>query len=58
MTFLNFMKRNQKQIRGQVVKVEKTTKHVENHKIFILTLTKKFRVADERYMLYKFTQYT
>ena len=33
------MKRNQKQIRGQVVKVEKTTKHVENHKIFIVTLT-------------------
>ena len=52
------MNKNPQKITQQVAKLEKTTKQVQNHKIFIITLTEKFRVADERYMLYKFTQYT
>ena len=43
---------------GKYSKLEKTTKQVQTHKIFITTLIKKFSVADYWYMLYKFTQYT
>ena len=56
--FLNFMKKNPKEITWVVAKLEKTGKQAQNHKIFIITLTEKFRVADERYMLYKFSQNT
>ena len=41
-----------------MAKFEKTSKQDQNHKIFIITLTEKFSVADYWYMLYKFTQYT
>ena len=40
-----------------LAKFEKTSKQVENQQIFIITLTKKFSVADYWYMLYKFTQH-
>ena len=56
--FLNFMKKNPKDDPWVVAKLEKTGKQAQNHKILIITLTEKFRVADERYMLYKFSQNT
>ena len=51
-------KKIQSKLYGKYSKLEKTTKQVQTHKIFIITLIKKFSVADYWYMLYKFTQYT
>ena len=51
-------KKIQNKLSGQLAKVEKTTKQVENQQIFIVTLTKKFSMPDYWYNLYKFTQYT
>ena len=51
-------KKIQSKLHGKYSKLEKTTKQVQTHKIFITTLIKKFSVADYWYMLYKFTQYT
>ena len=51
-------KKIQSKLDGKYSKLEKTTKQVQTHKIFITTLIKKFSVADYWYMLYKFTQYT
>ena len=51
-------KKIQNKLSGQLAKVEKTTKQVENQQIFIVTLTKKFSMPDYWYKLYKFTQYT
>ena len=56
--FWIFWKKIQNKLRGTWEKFEKTSKQVENQQIFIITLTKKFSVADYWYMLYKFTQYT
>ena len=51
-------KKIQSKLHGKYSKLEKATKQVQTHKIFITTLIKKFSVADYWYMLYKFTQYT
>ena len=56
--FWIFWKKIQSKLDGKYSKLEKTTKQVQTHKIFIITLIKKFSVADYWYMLYKFTQYT
>ena len=56
--FLNFMKKNPKEITWVVAKLEKTGKQAQNHKIFIITLTEMFSVPDYWYKLYKFTQCT
>ena len=51
-------KKIQNELSGSSEKVENTTKQVENQQIFIVTLTKKFSVADYWHILYKFTKYT
>ena len=56
--FWIFWKKIQNKWSGKLAKFEKTSKQDQNHKIFIITLTEKFSVADYWYMLYKFTQYT
>ena len=56
--FWIFWKKIQYKWSGKLAKFEKTSKQDQNHKIFIITLTEKFSVADYWYMLYKFTQYT
>jgi len=53
-----YEKKIQNKLSGQLAKVEKTTKQVENQQIFIVTLTKKFSMPDYWYKLYKFTKYT
>ena len=56
--FWNLWNIIQSKLHGKLSKFEKTTKQVQTHKIFIITLIEKFSVADYWYMLYKFRQYT